>query len=95
MSKYVTQRYMFKCCQTECKRLGRASTGGLHVCWHHEPGATSRRSRSRSRDRRGREDAGDVQERDTEPVQAPPEVPEPQLQRLLDELKDLKESFAP
>ena len=93
VSKYVTQRYMFKCSQAECKRLGRASASGMHVCWHHDTPAAPRRSRSRSRDRRGREDDGEHREGDCEPGHHPSDVPEPQMQRLLSELRDLKESL--
>ena len=92
-AKYVTQRYIHKCSQTGCKRLGRASASGVHMCWTHEHESSSRRSRSRSRDRRARGEGGEVHEGDGEHGGDPSEPRDPGIQKLLAEVRDMKESI--
>ena len=96
-SKYLSTRYINECCHTGCKRLGKASALGVNVCWAHEQEGIGRRSRSRSQDRRPRADSGDGRERDRDHEGSPPgegqRVPDGGYQRLLDELKEMRESL--
>ena len=92
-SKYLALRYTLKCGQTDCRRLGRDTSSGLHVCWHHEPGTTSRRSRSRSRDRRARGDVDEAPEGENTGEPVVNSSSGPAYQQLLDEIRDLKESM--
>jgi len=92
-SKYLAQRYTLKCGQTERRRLGKPTSTGLHVCWHHEPGTTSRRSRSRSRERRARGDGEEPVETDADGAPTSGESSGPAYQQLLDEIRDLKENL--
>ena len=63
------------------------------MCWTHEHESSSRRSRSRSRDRRARGEGGEVHEGDGEHGGDPSEPRDPGIQKLLAEVRDMKESI--
>lgn len=65
----------------------------MHVCWQHEPENPSKRSRSQSRDRRGRSGDHGLHERDGEPGDGPSAGRDPGYQLLLDELREIRGSM--